>query len=148
MNAQGTGTTIVQVTPQGQTSLFFAGSGLGLTTALTVLKSGVVVVGSIYAPSFAGTGTSAGCATVGTGFATTPTGSLLFLDGSGTVLLNYTNALLGGPWDMTAVERDDCTLLFISNALAGTVECHGQMSQGGGQQHHDHREWVCEPLRH
>src|SRR5215471_16166414 len=54
-NLQGTGTTIVQITPNGTVSLFAqidAGNlpgpcpgGVGLTTALVALRSGWVVVG-------------------------------------------------------------------------------------------------------
>ena len=44
-NIQGTGTTIIRVTPNGQTSLFFQGSApLGLSTGLAVLKAGFVLV--------------------------------------------------------------------------------------------------------
>ncbi len=54
-NAQGTGTTIVEITPHGHVSLFakvsrhLAGcpGGVGLTTALSVLRSGWVIVGSL-----------------------------------------------------------------------------------------------------
>src|SRR5258708_26029273 len=49
-NAQGTGTTIVSITPRGQTNLFFQGPpspGLGLSTALGILKKGFVIVGSV-----------------------------------------------------------------------------------------------------
>ncbi|HEY6385490.1 MAG TPA: hypothetical protein VIX91_07395, partial [Candidatus Acidoferrum sp.] len=49
-NAQGTGTTIVSITPGGQTNLFFEGPpppGLGLSTALGILKKGFVIVGSV-----------------------------------------------------------------------------------------------------
>src|SRR5437773_1696867 len=52
-NVQGTGTTIVQITPHGHVTLFARVSrhlrgcpgGVGLTTALTVLRSGWVIVG-------------------------------------------------------------------------------------------------------
>jgi hypothetical protein len=51
---QGTGTTIVRVTPGGQVSLFFNGNPngkppptLGLTTALGVLSRGFVLVGNV-----------------------------------------------------------------------------------------------------
>jgi hypothetical protein len=44
-NIQGTGTTIIRVTPNGQTSLFFQGTApLGLSTGLAVLKAGFVLV--------------------------------------------------------------------------------------------------------
>src|SRR5579864_3098920 len=47
-NFQGTGTTIVRITPHGEQSVFFQGpAGLGLTTALGVLRSGFVVVGNL-----------------------------------------------------------------------------------------------------
>jgi hypothetical protein len=69
-NLQGTGTTIVQVSPSGQQTLFAELSGLlpgkcpggvGLTTALTVLRGGFVVVGSLPVTE-AGMGTpEAGC---------------------------------------------------------------------------------------
>ena len=52
-NTQGTGTTIVQVRPGGAVSQFAGISdpacpgGVGLTTALVVLRSGWVIVGSL-----------------------------------------------------------------------------------------------------
>ena len=53
-NLQGTGTTIVRVSSSGQPFVFFAGpphpmgsSGLGLSTALAVLKGGFVIVGNV-----------------------------------------------------------------------------------------------------
>ena len=54
-NLQGTGTTIVRVTPSGQASLFFPGplTHAGLSTALAVLREGLVMVGS--APTADGT---------------------------------------------------------------------------------------------
>ena len=60
MNLQGTGTTIVRVSASGAVSTFFAGpphpegtSGLGLSTALAVLREGFVIVGNV--PSTDGT---------------------------------------------------------------------------------------------
>jgi hypothetical protein len=60
-NAQGTGTTIISLKPNGRVApavpaggttpgnatTFFQGSGLGLTTALGVLKRGFVLVGNV-----------------------------------------------------------------------------------------------------
>ena len=55
-NLQGTGTTNVQIAPDGQQSVFAqldgplpgaCPGGVGLTTALTVLQGGIVVVGSL-----------------------------------------------------------------------------------------------------
>jgi hypothetical protein len=56
MNQQGTGTTIVQVSPEGTLTVFAqidpstvtgCPGGVGLTTALTVLRRGWVIVGSL-----------------------------------------------------------------------------------------------------
>ena len=64
-NAQGTGTTIVQVSPGGKASLFAKVSapscpgGVGLTTALVALPSGWVIVGSL--PTVNGKFSGAGC---------------------------------------------------------------------------------------
>ena len=66
-NVQGTGTTIVQITPHGHVSLFAKVSrhlrgcpgGVGLTTALTVLRSGWVIVGSL--PTKGGNVSGSGC---------------------------------------------------------------------------------------
>jgi hypothetical protein len=73
---QGTGTTIVKVTPAGQVSLFFNGNPnnnppptLGLTTALGVLKRGFVLVGNM--PTTDGT------------FSTMQAGSLLVINSRG-----------------------------------------------------------------
>src|SRR6516162_8607611 len=75
MNLQGTGTTIVRVQPQGGVSLFFQGNGLqqqGLSTALGILRAGLVIVGNF--PSLDGT-----CATASNG-------SLLVINGLGQVV--------------------------------------------------------------
>src|SRR5580658_8013604 len=66
-NLQGTGTTIVKITPGGSVSVFFRGEmGLGLTTALGVLQGGFVLVGNV--PTTDGTS------------ATVQQGSLLIID--------------------------------------------------------------------
>ena len=123
-NVQGTGTTIVQVTPDGQVSQFAKignlGSacpgGVGLTTALSVLPSGWVIVGSL--PTKKGSVSGAGC--------------LIVLDSSGTVRETFTGQGINGPWDMTAVDRgNDTTDLFVTNVLNGTVEAGGSTVNGG-----------------
>lgn len=107
-NLQGTGTTIERITPTGQTSTFFQGSNLGLTTALTVLKSGFVIVGNV--PTTDGTTN------------TIHSGSLLILDKNGHLVETLTNpVLLDGPWDMTAVDNGSHVTLFVSNVLDGLV---------------------------
>jgi hypothetical protein len=105
-NVQGTGTTIVRVAPDGEVSTFFTGifappvSG-GLTTALGVLKRGVVVVGQL--PNSAGP----------------VPGSLLFLDKQGKIVLRYTG--VPGPWDLAIDDDFDHAKIFVSNVLSGTV---------------------------
>jgi hypothetical protein len=109
-NLQGTGTTITDVTPTGQTSTFFQGpAGLGLTTALAVLRDGFVVVGSM--PTTDGTS------------ATVQPGSLIILDKFGLQVAQFSNAaVLNGPWDMTVNDQGSHVQLFISNVLSGTIE--------------------------
>jgi len=108
-NQQGTGTTIVQISPTGQQSTFFHGSaGLGLTTALGVLKRGFVLVGNV--PTTDGTA------------ATISGGSLLVLDRSGNQVLSIADPkLLDGPWDLTLVDQGSHAVVFVSNVLSGTV---------------------------
>jgi hypothetical protein len=120
-NLQGTGTTIVDVAPGGKSTLFAqinAGGlpgacpgGIGLTTALVVLRSGWVVVGSLP--------TSDGMA------ATAKAGCLLVLNSSGQVVKTLSGDGINGPWDMTAFEFDDFAALFVTNVLNGTVAAGG-----------------------
>jgi len=107
-NVQGTGTTIVRITVAGQQSVFFQGSpGLGLTTALGVLRSGFVLVGNLP--------TSNGGATI------SPT-SLLVIDRNGKLVDTLSDPdLLDGPWDLTIVDGFFFAQIFVSNVLNGTV---------------------------
>jgi len=114
-NLQGTGTTIVKVAPNGQTSLFFQGNPqgnppptLGLTTALGVLKLGFVLVGNV--PTTDGTVT------------TIQAGSLLVLDRKGVRIATISDpAMLNGPWDLTIFDGGGSAAVFVSNVLSGTV---------------------------
>jgi DNA-binding beta-propeller fold protein YncE len=108
-NQQGTGTTIVKITPGGHVSVFFQGpQGLGLTTALAVLRSGYILVGNL--PTTDGTS------------ATVQQGSLLVLDRFGKLVITLANAsLLDGPWDMTVDDLGLAAHVFVSNVLSGTV---------------------------
>ena len=100
-NAQGTGTTIVEVSPAGQVRLFASidashlpgvcPGGVGLTTALAVLRSGWVVVGSL--PTTDGTS------------ATARAGCLLVLDAQGRVVEVWSGGLINGPWDLASVDE-------------------------------------------
>jgi uncharacterized protein (TIGR03118 family) len=104
---QGTGSTIVRIAPDGTQSVFFQGpDGLGLTTALGVLKGGYVVVGSL--PNVNGT---------------VMQGSLIILDANGHMVGQplTDSKLLDGPWDLTINDHDESAQIFVSNVLSGTV---------------------------
>lgn len=105
-NVQGTGTTIVKLSPGKTPATFFQGSNLGLTTALAVLRSGFVLVGNVPAPN-------------GT---VVPPGSLLVIGPQGNLVTQLSsNTLLDGPWDMTVIDRGQRVTAFVSNVLNGTV---------------------------
>jgi len=116
-NLQGTGTTIMQITPAGTRSLFAqinpaalpgpCPGGVGLTTALAILPRGYVIVGSLP--------TSNGMA------ATAEAGCLIVLDSRGHVVKTISGGPINGPWDLTAVTNQQNTTLFVTNVLNGTV---------------------------
>jgi hypothetical protein len=116
-NTQGTGTTIVSVSPGGKLSVFAqiiashlpgaCPGGVGLTTALTILNGGWVVVGSL--PTNAGNP------------ATSKAGCLIVLNSNGRVVETFAGHGLNGPWDMTAVNFGPVAELFVTNVLNGTV---------------------------
>jgi hypothetical protein len=126
-NLQGTGTTIVQITPAGSLSLFAqidplklpgaCPGGVGLTTALAVLPSGYVVVGSL--PTSDGTA------------ATAQAGCLIVLDKNGNAVETISGAPINGPWDMTSVNEGSDATLFVTNVLNGTV-ASGETPTNGG----------------
>jgi len=90
---------------------------VGLTTALVVLKSGWVIVGSL--PT----------STQGTVF--TGSGCLIVLDSLGNPVETFYGSLINGPWDMTAFESGHEAKLFVTNVLNGTVEAGGKVVHGG-----------------
>ena len=114
-NNQGTGTTIDQISPAGKSSLFaqidpqsLPGScpgGVGLTTALSVLPGGYVIVGSL--PSTNGMS------------ATAKAGCLIVLDSNGRPVSTIAGGQIQGPWDMTSVSHGSTTTLFVSMVLNG-----------------------------
>ncbi len=108
-NLQGTGTTIVSIDPEGTQRLFFKGhKGLGLSTALAVLKRGVVLVGNV--PTEDGS------------FATIGQGSLLAIDRWGNAIASFSDStFLDGPWDLTALDFGHHAVVFVSSVLNGTV---------------------------
>jgi len=107
-NTEGTGSTIVKIGPDGQHSVFFQGpQGLGLTTALGVLKDGFVIVGSL--PTNPTTGNP-------------QQGSLMILNSQGQVVETLTDsALLNGPWDLAINDQGNFAEVFVSNVLSGTI---------------------------
>jgi hypothetical protein len=123
-NVQGTGTTIVQVSPAGQTTLFAdvgklpAGmacpGGVGLTTALGILPGGWVVVGSLPTTK---SGALPGL---------DPAGCLIVLNDRGTAVRTITNKNIVGPWDLAVTSTATSAQVFVSNALGGnTSTSHG-----------------------
>ncbi len=121
-NVQGTGTTLVEVSPGGQTKLFANVSalpaghacpgGVGLTTALAILPGGWVVVGSLP--------TTAGGALPGLD----PAGCLIVLNDRGAVAETITNNDIVGPWDLTVKADASTAEVFVSNALGGNTTTH------------------------
>jgi plastocyanin len=114
-NGQGTGTTIVQISPSGKVSPFASidaktlpgpcPGGVGLTTALNILPGGYVVVGSL--PTTNGKS------------ATAKYGCLIVLDSEGKAVETIASKNIQGPWDSTAKSEGSKTTLFVSNALNG-----------------------------
>src|SRR5215831_9359795 len=127
MNLQGTGTTIVQVSPKGKLSQFAkinaaklpgkCPGGVGLTTALTILPGGWVVVGSLPTKDGSAATSSAGC--------------LIVLDNRGHVRETFSGGGINGPWDMAAASRGPMAQLFVSNVLKGTKAAGGMVVRNG-----------------
>jgi hypothetical protein len=114
-NLQGTGTTIIKLTPSsgaaadGTASVFFQGTTpppLGLTMALGVLQRGFVIVGNV-------TTTDGKSDTVAAG-------PLLFIDQHGTLIKTFATNL-DGPWGLALKDDFDHAKVFVSNVLRGTV---------------------------
>jgi len=127
-NQQGTGKTIVEISPSGHRSLFAqinprtlpgrCPGGVGLTTALEVLPGGWVVVGST--PSRNGMA------------ATAKAGCLIVLNSNGRVRETFSGHGINGPWDAAAVVTGrGHVALFVSNVLDGTVAANGKVVHRG-----------------
>ena len=114
-NLQGLGTTIVSFRPSTKNLAIFAGlprhlpecpGGIGLTTAMTMLKSAWVIVGS--APSEDGTTATKGA------------GCLLVLDSQGKVASVLTGGDIDAPWgNIATIDKGDSATIFVSNAAFG-----------------------------
>jgi hypothetical protein len=114
-NLQGMGTTIVDYNPSTKKLTTFAQiprdlqgcpGGVGLSTAMTMLKSGWVIVGST--PSNDGTTRTKGA------------GCLIVLDSSGKVAGTLGGDGINDPWgNMAVADNGDTATLFVSNAGFG-----------------------------
>lgn len=118
-NLQGTGTTIVSVSPDGHSSTFFKDTTvMGLSTALGVLRKGFVIVGNLPSTDQSGVcteGSQGEEENVGQG-------SLTILNRQGKVVKTLTSSkFLDGPWDLTVNDFGNFAQVFVSNALSGTV---------------------------
>ena len=109
-NLQGTGTTIMDYNPATKKTSLFAElpqhlpqcpGGVGLTTAMTMLQSGWVIVGST--PSTDGTTRTKG------------DGGLLVLDSNGQLATVWTGTNINGPWgNIAQIDNGTNATLFVS----------------------------------
>ncbi|MGA8402865.1 MAG: hypothetical protein WB697_23460 [Stellaceae bacterium] len=114
-NLQGTGTTIVDYSPSTHKTFTFAKlaqnlaqcpGGVGMTTAMTMLKSGWIIVGST--PSKDGTTGTKG------------PGCLLVFDSNGNLATVWAGPNINGPWgNMAVIDRGSTATLFVSMAGFG-----------------------------
>ena len=114
-NLQGTGTTIIDYSPATRKTTLFAKlsqhdprcpGGVGLSTAMTMLKTGWIIVGST--PSTDGT------------TATKGPGCLFVLDPNGNVVDAWTSPDINDPWgNMATIDDGSSAQLFISMAGFG-----------------------------
>jgi hypothetical protein len=114
-NLQGTGTTIVDYRPSTKQTTLFAKlpqklaqcpGGVGLTTAMTMLETGWVIVGST--PSTDGT------------TATKGDGCVIVLDPNGQMVSVWSGPTINDPWgNMAVIDEGSRATLFISMAGFG-----------------------------
>jgi len=121
-NLQGVGTTIVSYRPSTKQLTQFAQiphelaqcpGGVGMSTAMTVLKSGWVIVGST--PSNDGTTDTKGA------------GCLLVLDANGKLIDVWSGPNINDPWgNMAVIDNGSSATLFVSNAGFDVGSAKGQ----------------------
>ena len=121
-NAQGTGSSIMEIAPSGARRVFavvrpHGAPVTGLTTALVALRNGDVIVGNLPAPGGKASRMTAGALTV--------------LNATGHVIGRIAGSAVNGPWDMTAVDHGRSATLFVTNVLNGTVAARGHVVSGG-----------------
>jgi hypothetical protein len=120
-NLQGLGTTIVNYNPTTKKLTTFTAlardlpgcpGGVGLSTAMTMLKIGWVIVGS--APSADGTTKTRG------------SGCLIVLDSKGKVASIIAGEKIDMPWgNMAVIDSGDTATIFVSNAGFGVGSPEG-----------------------
>jgi DNA-binding beta-propeller fold protein YncE len=120
-NLQGLGTTIVDYNPATNNMTLFAQlprhidgcpGGVGLSTAMAMLKTGWVIVGST--PSEDGTAGTKG------------SGCLIVLDAHGKLAGTLTGANIDDPWgNMAVIDKGASATLFLSNAGFGVGSAEG-----------------------
>ena len=134
-NLQGTGTTIIDYNPSAHKTSLFAKlpqnlaqcpGGVGLTTAMTVLKSGWVIVGST--PSTDGTTKTKGA------------GCLIVLDSNGQLATVWTGPNINGPWgNMAVIDRGSTATLVRQHGRVrySGAQCQGLLGAPGDDQQSD-----------
>ncbi|MGF6811027.1 hypothetical protein OKW30_006219 [Paraburkholderia sp. Clong3] len=120
-NLQGTGSTIIDYHPDTRQMTVFATvprdlkecpGGIGLSTAMTMLKSGWVIVGST--PSNDGTTGTKGA------------GCLIVIDPQGKIASTVSTPNINDPWgNMAVVDNGTSATLFVSNAGFGVGDAQG-----------------------
>jgi len=119
-NFQGTGVTIIKLTPNGKVAplvspgsngnatTFFTSKLGGLDTALGVLRAGFIVVGNL--PTTDGT------------FSTVGQGSLQIVDRNGALVKTLNDKVyLDSPWDLAINDLGSRAQIYVSNVVSGTV---------------------------
>lgn len=108
-NLEGTGTTIVSISPTGQQTLFATSTLIGLDTALGVFARGFVIVGNLPV-------------SYPNGVSTPGQGSLQIFDRNGNLVTTINDPkFLDSPWDLTINDLGSTAQVFVSNVLSGTV---------------------------
>lgn len=126
-NLQGTGTTVMEISPSGHVRQFahvnpnhLGGAcpgGVGLTTALFASRSGWVFVGSLPTTDGMSDTANAGC--------------IIALNSMGQAVETFYGSLINGPWDMTGLDAGSHVGLWFTNVLNGTVGGNGHVVNGG-----------------
>ena len=124
-NLQGLGTTIVQIDPAAHGATLFATvprhlagcpGGVGMSTSLTMLTSGYVIVGSL--PSNDGT-----AGTVGQG-------CLVVFDAQGTFVKTLVSPRIDAPWsNMVVVDHGSSATLFVTTLGQGAHQAEDDGSK-------------------